>query len=94
MRKRTINKIQYKEEDVLHLEKWSPPWRKIYSDLYYRYKEGIIEPSQYELFLKIRKMSAPNKPRGHAIPDSKYPPIPQKPKEKKILKGPIIITFD
>jgi len=92
MRTRTRNKIQYKEEDFKNLIKWSPPWRKIYSDLYYRYREGIIEPSQYEIFLKIRKMDAPNKPRGtHILKDNKYPPIF---KEKKILNGPIIITFD
>jgi hypothetical protein len=92
MRTRTRNKYQYKEEDFKNLIKWSPPWRKIYSDLYYRYREGIIEPSQYELFLKLRKMDAPNKPRGtHVLKDNKYPPIK---KEKKILTSPIIITFD
>ncbi len=92
MRTRTRNKYQYKEEDFIHLKKWSPPWRKVYSDLYYRYREGIIEPSQYELFLKLRKMDAPTKPRStHILKDSKYPQIM---KEKKILNSPIIITFD
>lgn len=92
MRTRTRNKYQYKEEDFKDLIKWSPPWRKIYSDLYYRYREGIIEPSQYELFLKLRKMDAPTKPRStHVLKDNKYPPIK---KEKKILNSPIIITFD
>ena len=91
MRTRTKNKVQYKEEDYISLEKWSIPWRRIYCDLYYRYKEGIIEPSQYEIFIYMRKMNSPNKPRGYN--DSKYPPITQE-KKKKVITAPSIITFD
>ena len=64
--------------------------RKRYSDLYYRYKEGIIEDSQYELFMKMRNMSASDKPRN--LNNNKFP----KPEnyKKKIMTEPIIITFD
>tara|TARA_S200002703_G_C3600186_1_gene184289 strand:+ start:85 stop:360 length:276 start_codon:yes stop_codon:yes gene_type:complete len=91
MRKRTKNKKQYKEEDFISLTKWCPEWRKIYSDLYYRYKEGIIEDSQYELFTKMRNQSAPNKPR--TLNNDKFPPIDNN-KKKKIMTEPIVITFD
>jgi len=91
MRNRTKNKKQYKEEDFISLKKWCPEWRKIYSDLYYRYKEGIIEDSQYELFTKMRNQSAENKPR--TLKQDKFPPINNN-KIKKIMTEPIIITFD
>ena len=90
MRNRTRNKIQYKEEDFISLKKWCPQWKKIYCDLYYRYKEGIIEDSQYEIFMKMRKKSASDKPRN--LNNYKFP----KPEnnKKKIMTEPIIITFD
>jgi len=91
MRNRTKGKKQYKEEDFISLQKWCPEWRKIYSDLYYRYKEGIIEDSQYELFTKMRNQSAPNKPRTLNI--NKFPPMNNN-KKKKIMTEPIVITFD
>jgi len=90
MRTRTKNKKQYKEEDFIELKKWSSEWRKIYSDLYYRYKEGIIEESQYEILMKMREQNAPNKPRSLNI--QKFPPLQKR--EKKVMTEPIIITFD
>jgi len=87
--RRTKTKLDYNEEEVMKYEKWSPEYKRVYQQLYYRVKEGIISESQYKLFMKLREKH-PNKRGAYNYKNT----VLKSPEPRRKISGPVIISFD
>jgi len=87
----------FDEQQILKLKKWSPEYKRVYQQLYYRIKTDQITALEYNIFKKM-KMKLPeqrgvyiNKKKS-VIDDVKVEKL-KYPTFKKLDK-PILITFD
>jgi len=87
----------FNEQEILKMKKWSPEYKRIYQQLYYRIKTEQITALEYDIFKKM-KMKLPeergvylNKQKS-VIDDIKVDKLIY-PSFKKLDK-PILITFD
>ena len=87
--RRTKTKQDYNEEEVMKYEKWSPEYKRVYQQLYYRVKEGIISENQYRLFIKLRAKNPPTRE-----PYNYKNTIIKSPTPRRKITEPVIISFD
>ncbi len=87
----------FDEQQILKLKKWSPEYKRVYQQLYYRIKTDQITALEYNIFKKM-KMKLPEQ-RGVYI-NKKKSVIDDVKVEKLIyptfkkLDKPILISFD
>lgn len=87
----------FNEQEILKMPKWSPEYKRVYQQLYYRIKTKQITALEYDLFNKM-KMKIPEQ-RGIYI--NRVKSVIDEVKVEKLvyptfkkLDKPILITFD
>jgi predicted phosphohydrolase len=87
----------FNEQEILKMKKWSPEYKRIYQQLYYRIKTDKITALEYDIFMKM-KMKIPEH-RGIYI--NRVKSVIDEVKVDKLvyptfkkLNKPILINFD
>jgi len=86
----------YNKEEILKMKKWSPEYKRIYQQLYYRLKTEKITNQEFEIFLCMREKRTEKRSiyhrKSHATDNYSKDKL-FLPTFKKLDK-PILITFD